>query len=349
MRIGIVAQNFFTPHPTGVERYTQNIVLALDKLVDAQDTIIVYTRTLPQNAPQFHRTSFCTIGSKKFFNLWRVKRYARRDNLDALFCPAGSVPVGAKNFRTVTTIHGMEFYQYPQGYSLKKRIVLWVSTWLGAAFADVILVPTQATKDALIKYFPAAQKKIVIVPHGAPPVKNFPKTHKNINHLLYIGNIELRKNITTLNSALAMVSKDFPLVQCDLVGMWSANVQLSPLDLSKNITWRGFVPEEKKEEILENSAILILPSFAEGFGLPILEAQAHGCAVACSDIPVLREVAGGGALFFNPKNPYDITQKISILLRDENARKVLIAEGYKNITRFSWEDSAKKTLGALQG
>ena len=94
--------------------------------------------------------------------------------------------------------------------------------------------------------------------------------------------------------------------------------------------------------------LLILPSWYEGFGLTVLEAQALQTPVICSDIPSLRETAGDGALFFSLKKPNDLVKKMASLLQSKNLEKGLIDLGHNNVKRFNWSDTAKKTLEAIQ-
>ncbi len=85
----------------------------------------------------------------------------------------------------------------------------------------------------------------------------------------------------------------------------------------------GFVPDADVPPLLAGARALVLPSFAEGFGLPVLEAQASGTPVACSDLPALREAAGDAAVFFDPHDVGSMVAGIEKTLKDEELREVL--------------------------
>jgi len=111
---------------------------------------------------------------------------------------------------------------------------------------------------------------------------------------------------------------------------------------SDKIEFTGFISDEKKYQLLRQAQTLIFPSLYEGFGLPILEAQIMGTPVICSDIPAFREVAGAGALFFNPLSPQALAEKIKQLINNPALATNLKNEGSKNYLRFNWSESAKK-------
>jgi glycosyltransferase involved in cell wall biosynthesis len=94
--------------------------------------------------------------------------------------------------------------------------------------------------------------------------------------------------------------------------------------------------------------VLAFPSLFEGFGLPILEAQACGTPVVCADATALPEVAGRGALLVDPVSVDAWTQALAQVLADDALRRALITEGHANEARFTWERTARQTLAALE-
>lgn len=93
---------------------------------------------------------------------------------------------------------------------------------------------------------------------------------------------------------------------------------------------------------------LLFPSFYEGFGLPALEAMAHGCPVVASDIPALREVCGDAAVYCNPHDPSDIAERILMVASDSQLRERLRRFGLARAREFSWEKCARQTLAILR-
>ncbi|MGZ5430715.1 MAG: glycosyltransferase, partial [Thermoanaerobaculia bacterium] len=94
---------------------------------------------------------------------------------------------------------------------------------------------------------------------------------------------------------------------------------------------------------------LVLPSFAEGFGLTVLEAQAAGTPVACSDLAALREAAGEAAVFFDPADVGSILAGLEKILKDEELRKVLRKSGRERALQFTWSRAAERTARIYDG
>ena len=111
-----------------------------------------------------------------------------------------------------------------------------------------------------------------------------------------------------------------------------------------NIIYPGYVTDDSLVTLYANAEMFVMPSFEEGFGIPVLESFALGCPVVCSEIGALKEVGGAGAHYFNPKNSDDIAKKITEVLKDEKLKKKLIENGEKRLKDFSWKKLAEETL-----
>ena len=108
------------------------------------------------------------------------------------------------------------------------------------------------------------------------------------------------------------------------------------------------VTDEELPSLYKNALCFVLPSLYEGFGLPILEAMQYGCPVLTSNVSSLPEAGGDAALYFNPENVEDITKNLKLITQNSKLREELIKKGYEQIKKFSWEKSARKTLGVLE-
>jgi glycosyltransferase involved in cell wall biosynthesis len=109
----------------------------------------------------------------------------------------------------------------------------------------------------------------------------------------------------------------------------------------------GYFPQTEKKSLLKNADMFVFPSFYEGFGIPILEAQASGIPVVTSDVSSMPEVAGKGALFIDPDSPTQIAEAIYKIISEPAVRNNLIASGQENLKNFSWEKCARETLNAI--
>ena len=106
----------------------------------------------------------------------------------------------------------------------------------------------------------------------------------------------------------------------------------------------GYVPDAHVPVLLKGAELFVFPSWYEGFGLPALEAQSAGVPVACSKEASLPEVAGQGAIYFDPFSIENIAQSLRQCLSDPALRARLRKQGLANARRFSWEQTALDTL-----
>jgi glycosyltransferase involved in cell wall biosynthesis len=109
-----------------------------------------------------------------------------------------------------------------------------------------------------------------------------------------------------------------------------------------NVVVAGYVSDEALAALYLNAAALAFPSLYEGFGIPVVEAQSAGIPVVCSDLPVLREVAGPAAVFVDPNSTASIAEGLRRALEDNELRRRLIEQGLRNSRRYSWDRSAER-------
>ena len=117
--------------------------------------------------------------------------------------------------------------------------------------------------------------------------------------------------------------------------------------LQDEVVMPGWASEEDVSYIFNAASAYILPSLHEGFGITLLQAMACGVPAIASDIPVLREVAGEAALYFNPRDKDDMARAMKRIIVDQELRKDLIAKGLERAKKFNWEKCAKETLEIL--
>jgi glycosyltransferase involved in cell wall biosynthesis len=170
--------------------------------------------------------------------------------------------------------------------------------------------------------------------------------------IFYIGSLSPRKNLVRIIKAFNTIKEKIPH-NLYLFGGYSWRdkevINLLNKTNSDNRIIRGGFVEEKDLPLIYNLADLYLyPSLYEGFGLPILEAQACGCPVLTSNVASCPEVAGKGARIVNPYLVEEISEGIMKILNDKKYKEELIKNGFKNVKRFSWEKSTKKILDLIE-
>ena len=124
--------------------------------------------------------------------------------------------------------------------------------------------------------------------------------------------------------------------------------QAAELNLADRIHLPGYVPDDALPSLVQNARFFCFPSLYEGFGLPVLEAQAMGVPLVTANNSSLPEIAGDAALLVDPTDVDAIADAMLRLSQDEALRQRLIAAGYENVKRFSWEKAAAETLAVLE-
>lgn len=269
---------------------------------------------------------------------------------------------------TVVTIHDAIPLAYPKAYpaGIKGSInFFWQKRALKKAAA--VITDSGASKEDIIKYLGISEEKIF--PVSLAPFTHFHKI-ENINELekvrnklnlpkkfaVFVGNVNWNKNLLNLSEAtinagidLILIGKSFeeknnldhPELQSykNFLNKYSDNPQVHIL---------GFMNNEDLTAIINLAYVLLLPSFAEGFGLPILEAQICGTPVITSNISSMPEVAGKGALMVDPYSVESISQAIDNINKNQKIRFNLIKNGFENVKKFTWKKTAEETIKVYQ-
>lgn len=174
-------------------------------------------------------------------------------------------------------------------------------------------------------------------------------------YFLFVGRLELKKNVDGIVRGFTRFCEQRPQAPHELVllgapGFGYEKIQNALLKSSvrERMKVLGRVHEVEKWKWLLGAEALVFPSWAEGFGFPILEAQAAEIPVITASVTSMPEVAGdAGALFVEPEDPEALAEAMVRIGEDMTLRRVLIEAGQRNVTRFSWESTAQETLRVL--
>jgi len=369
MVIGINAVAAFKKPRTGVEEYTYQLIKHLTMLEESKrHRFILYSQgTVPKGQSLREglslRDSPLSIKQLKWsLPMWTQVRLASEMLLhqpDILFIPVHVLPlVHPQN--SVVTIHGLEYEYYPEMYPWQHLRYLRWSTKYALKNARKIIAVSENTKKDLVELYGGNPEKIEVIHHGFN-VGSEQGQFLKPPYILFIGRLETKKNIQGLIKAFNLLKEKHQVPhKLVLVGPREQGQSLGyspwnkdciqgtvPVLDSDQVIFTGYVSEREKWSLLKNADLFILPSFYEGFGMPILEAQAAGCPVITSNISSMPEVAGQGAILIEPKNIEQIAQTMYKVIKDSQFKNNLIVKGYQNIKRFSWQKCASKTLRIL--
>jgi len=362
MVIGIEAERGNHPVKTGVEHYTKQLILGLAEQ-DKTNQYILYLRTKPEpwffDLPKNFKVKILGYGPIPFPYLWTQIRLSLEMLFaapDVLFIPAASLPLIHPK-KSVVTVHDVAWRLYPETFKTLKRWYLEFTAWFACKFAWQVIAVSQATKDDLIKFYKTAEHNIRVVHHGYDAASLVPQpgsaeliSKLPEQYILFLGTIQPRKNIVGLIDAFLQLKheqSDLPhkLVLAGAMG-WKIEETSARMNYP-DIIYLGHVADNDRWHLLHNASVYVLPSFYEGFGMPILEAFAAQTPVTTSNISSLPEVALDAAVYFDPHNIRDIKQAIQSVLFDQKLRSDLVTKGTKRLADFSWSASASQTLSVL--
>ena len=215
--------------------------------------------------------------------------------------------------------------------------------------ADKIIAISESTKKDIIECYNISSDKIKVIYLGSSLKPNNNKKIRLINkdYILYVGNRKKYKNFNLfLKSVSNILKKDKNIsLFCAGGGSFDDNEikLINSLNL-ENLVYQKNVNEDELSSLYNNAKAFVFPSLYEGFGIPVLEAFSMGCPVVLSNTSSLPEVGGDAAVYFNPENKEDMENKIDKVINDDNLRTEMREKGYKQLTKFSWSNTATETL-----
>ena len=175
------------------------------------------------------------------------------------------------------------------------------------------------------------------------PVGQGEKAPRN---LVYMGAFIPYKNAETLIKSLAFLTPKRTLHLLSRISPARKAQLMRLIPEGAKVIFHGGVSDDEYAKLLADDAIMVSASKAEGYGLPLAEALKLGVPAVVSDMEIFREVAGDGALYADPDSPQDFAAKIASL-DSQKHREQLVSTGQKHIAKYSWDDSAKTLLDAL--
>ncbi|RLC37862.1 hypothetical protein DRH29_00395 [candidate division Kazan bacterium] len=347
-KIGVDGSALVKSNPTGVEKATAEILLALFRL-DVNNRYFIYAPSqLPDKFKNFSNVVARVMPSQRFWTQTALPRAIMRDNLDVFWSPSNILPPKLPP-KSLATIYDVAFVKYPECYSWWSRILQRASVLRAKSLATRIITITQNTKEDLRRYFNMPASQIDIVPMARPTqaasAAKLPPKWKN--YILAVGRVEHKKNSLNIVKAFEKLSAKYSNLHLVFAGpagygFGEIKKRIDNSSQSHNIHLLGFVSGEELNSLYRNAKLLLTPSLYEGFGLTILEGFAADIPVVTSDIGAMKEVAGNAAVLVNPHDAESIMSGVDRLLSGEAARRRCISAGRERLRDFSWEKSASK-------
>lgn len=365
MRIIIDGRMF---QESGIGRYIRNLLGHLQIIDKRNEYFILHLK------PDFDKLNYQNNFHKVLadFRWYSISEQIKLPELieslkpDLVHFPHFNVPIFYKG-KFVVTIHDLIHQHFIMQRSTTHGPLIYKFKQLGyrKVFREAlkrsvkIIVPSNFVKKQLIENWEADKIKIVVTREAVDGklfnIKNdlrkkeirevMKKFDIKDSYLFYVGNAHPHKNVEGLIKTFLNIKKNYSDLNLVLAGhdhyFWQ---RIRKEFQDQNITYTGFISDKELVALYQNARCFILPSFEEGFGIPLLEAFACSCPVVSSNAGSLTEVGGNACLYFDPRDPSDMEEKILLLLFDEKLRKQLREKGSKRCKEFSWQKLAEDTL-----
>ncbi len=357
---------FINPETMGVGRYSFELISHLNKLNHPELKFDVF---LPKNMfplLSFLSSSFRLVEANEPWYSF-VEQYSLRKKLyaakpDLVHFLQFNHPLFLK-IPYIVTVHDIIPLFYREKHVSKVKALLYKFEAREAIRnAQKVIAVSKRTKSDLIKYFAADPAKISVIYHGVDAGNQRGRIHssqqeiKGVNlkrpFFLYVGQQRIHKNVDGLIEGFAEFkrsypeAKDFQLVLAgkkNNLAVWLSKA-ISESGFSKAVILTDFVSNDELSALYAHSQGFIFPSFMEGFGLPPLEAMAHGAPVASSNASCMPEVLGKAAIYFDPNSPKEIAKAMHSLAVDKELRERLKALGKSQAANYKWQVASEETL-----
>lgn len=239
-------------------------------------------------------------------------------------------------------------------FTIKLVVYKWVNK-IAAHKSSAIICPSEFVKDDVAKYTKTNSRKITVTYEAADKISDKPEPIEsllNIPYIMYLGRPMPHKNLYRLINAFVILKNKYPDLKLVLAGrkdeLYREIEKWCEEQFIDNVIFTDFVSEGQLRWLYENCEAYIFPSLSEGFGLPALEAMAHGAPVVSSNATCLPEIYGDGAYYFDPINVDDIASKINDVLSNKALRTKLISAGQAQVKKYSWKRMAEQTLSVYE-
>lgn len=365
MRIVVDSRGLLFPHKTGIQDFTENLLLAL--VGQGQDEYLLALDREP--ADEIHPVLLDNADllvvrapAEPRPVLWEqhyLPRAATQAGADLLYAPAQILPCSGR-FATVATIHDGSVFRRRECFTAADG--RYFRRWIRASAyrADRVSTVSEASRSEILALFRLPEGRVRVV----YPAVDHAVFHPGIDrehvraacaslgiqrpYVLYLGALEPRKNVARLVEAFARLVRaraDLPhtLVLAGARAWLFEAIEeaVRRADLGGRIHLVGYVPAEAKPALYAGADLFAYPSLYEGFGTPPVEAMACGTPTLVGDRPAMPEIAGGAAILVDPESVESIASGLERGLDDQGLREELKRRGLERARSFDWQRTGR--------
>lgn len=357
MRIGVYSRYLGRSQKTGIEEYAEQVIRRLVRFPGHEYFLLGdgERRFAGEGISDVRIESRGRIGPL----LAEVGRIVRERALDAIYMPT-QYTYFARRQHSAVTAFDFAWRPYPEYFPASRRLAFEFSARYMAKRATKILAISEATRKDLVELYRCDPSKVMVAHLGYDAEAYSPApspgdagtlARRGLSpkgYLLFLGTLQKRKNVINLVKAYGACRSALPLVLAGGKGWFYREIkeEIERSPRRSEIIELGYVPDGDKPALYRGCGAFVYPSLYEGFGLPVLEAMACGCAVMTSNVSSLPEVIGDAGFAVDPN---DIEAMAAAM--DGCGAGLAEALGRKAAARaklFSWDDTAAKTLRAIE-
>lgn len=356
----------------GISRYVIQLVEALAILnTDSKYTVFHSRKDMNDYTPARPNFTRRTLWTPCHHRLerWLLSLELLNQGLDILHSP-DFIPPRRGGRRHVITVHDLNFLYYPQFLTKESRRYYAEQIRWAVDHADAVIADSQHTRQDIIRELNVEPQRVHTVQLAADPL--YRRMADNVaeaqvalaatlseydlkpGFILFVGTIEPRKNLALLLEAYALLRRQTasapPLVIVGSKGWLFDEIfaSIEKFGLQDHVVHLEQVSDSELAHLYLSARMLTLPSYYEGFGLPILEAMHCYCPVIASNRASLPEVVGGAGILLNPDDPESWAASMQTVLLDADLREEMAEAGRKQARKFSWEHTAKATRSVYE-
>jgi len=357
--IGLDATYLADPQPTGTGEYARQLIKALATLETEHHFLLCYRLSrfrrrreffCPPPRPAGRGPSFSVRFYQEPFTFW-LPWQAK------LFHSLAQRPPAFRFAKEIVTVNDI-FPLTGQSYSTPQFQRRFADLLRAAvARATYVISPSLYTADRLVNHVGVPRGRIRVIQDGVEfPISLLPPEARRRQReqcagpgnemILMVGVLENRKNVVNALRALPSLPARYRLVLAGKDGYGHEAIYdfIRQEGLASRVLVLGYVTKEHLSVLYQAASVLLFPSLEEGFGIPMLEAMAHGLPVVAAGASSLPEVGGEAALYVDPHDPADMAAKVRQATEDTARRAQMIEKGLARARHLSWRRTAEATL-----
>jgi len=364
MKIALIGYEANIKNRVGSNQYAFELMKAFYEL-DAKNQYTIYLPTPPlSDLPKVRANwQYKVVGPKKLWNVFGLPLglSQQKPKPDVIFNPGHYCPL-LSPAPLVVSIMDLGYLRFPQHFPKPTYWKLKFWTALSIKKASHLLTISEATKNDIIKYYKIDSGRITVGYPGYDkknfqfPISKFQigkakeKYKVKGDYILFLSTLKPSKNIEALLEAFKRLTSHVSHISLVVAGKkgWMFErifEKVKDLGLNDKVIFTDFIKEDDIADLMAGAMVFVLPSFWEGFGIPVLEAMAVGTPVVASNVGSLPEIIDEAGILVDPYKPESIAKGIEEAL---SKSEELVKKGLRQVDKFNWLICAKKVIGILE-